>query len=100
MVDGEMFYEETFEFLPNWQSVDFNIFLQNIPNEAKVIQLIVENQDGIQHIEELYNSNKGAGRMFLIIGLPIIGTIAISTTTVVLVRVRIKKNKIIKEELD
>ena len=100
MVDGETFYEEAFEFLPNWQFVEFNIFLQNIPNDVKVVQLIVENQDGIQHIEELYNSNKGAGRMFLIIGLPIIGTIAISTTTVVLVRIRIKKNKIIKEVLN
>lgn len=94
LVDNEKFYEEAFEFLPNWQPVNQSIHLQDIPNDAEIIQLIIESQDGTQYIEELY-SNQKTNRKFLTIGLPIIGGFTIIALTIILVWFKRRKRSII-----
>jgi hypothetical protein len=55
-VDRETLFEEEVIFLPQWQPNNVIISLQNIESNAKRIELVVENEDGIQSIISLYKN--------------------------------------------
>ncbi|MFW9853274.1 MAG: aryl-sulfate sulfotransferase [Candidatus Thorarchaeota archaeon] len=54
IVDDEEIYSDTFEFPAYWKAHNLSISLDNIPKNAKSIELIIENQDDIQGISILY----------------------------------------------
>ena len=54
IVDNEEIYSDTFEFPAHWKAHSLSISLDNIPKDAKSIELIIENQDNIQSINLLY----------------------------------------------
>ncbi|MFX0045239.1 MAG: hypothetical protein ACFE8Z_05285, partial [Candidatus Hermodarchaeota archaeon] len=54
LADGQEIYEETFEFLPHWQENSFQFSVTNIPSNSKLIEIVVENSDGIEGRLPLY----------------------------------------------
>ncbi len=73
-VNKKIIYERKINFLPQWQPNNFQISLSNISNSVRKIQIIVENQDGIQTIDEIYNSGWSKGKIALTVTTPIIGS--------------------------
>ena len=54
VIDGQEFYQESFEFSPQWQSTTLEISIDNLPSSVKTIKLIIENSDGITNTAILY----------------------------------------------
>ena len=72
-VDKDTVYENEFNFLPQWQPNIMEISLNNIKSNAKRINIILENEDGIQTIVEIYNAGWTTRNTVLVIAIPVIG---------------------------
>ncbi|MCG3220332.1 MAG: aryl-sulfate sulfotransferase, partial [Candidatus Heimdallarchaeota archaeon] len=53
LVDRKVVFQDDYFFLPQWQPNNMLISLQNIKSNAKRIEIVVENQDGIQTVKSL-----------------------------------------------
>ncbi|MFW9992778.1 MAG: aryl-sulfate sulfotransferase [Candidatus Odinarchaeota archaeon] len=100
IVDGEEIYEETFEFLPQWQPKTLEITLNNLP-AAKNIVIIIENSDGMkksviiyQESSDLFSFLIKTAPVIIIVGL---GSSVIAIPAVILVRRTIKKRRYSEE---
>jgi len=58
LVDRKVVFQDDIIFLPQWLPNNIQISLQNVKTNAKRIEIIVENQDGVQTVESLLNNSK------------------------------------------
>ena len=70
LVDRKVVFQNDFIFLPQWQPNNLQISLQNIQTNAKNIEIVVENQDGIQTVVSLLNNSKRRDIIILSITIP------------------------------
>ncbi|NPD90526.1 MAG: hypothetical protein HGN29_17570 [Asgard group archaeon] len=94
MVDKNIVYENDFSFLPQWQPSIMEISLNSIKSNAKKINLILENEDGIQTIIEIYNVGWTTGNTVLVTVIPVVGS-SLIVTLVILER----KKKLISQKI-
>ncbi|MFX0062301.1 MAG: aryl-sulfate sulfotransferase [Candidatus Hermodarchaeota archaeon] len=52
--DAQEIYQESFEFLPQWQPITLEITMNNLPSNVRVVMLIIENIDGIKNSVIIY----------------------------------------------
>jgi hypothetical protein len=70
--------------------------LNNIKSNAKKINLIIENEDGIQTIIEIFNAGWTAGNTVLVVVVPVIG-IGIATLVVLEIKKKFVSQKILRK---
>lgn len=99
IVDGQEFYQESFEFLPQWQQNTFNLSFNDLPSKANVIELIVENDDNIQNIIVIYKKTSDFNSQYGSI-LLILGGLLVATPITVFSLKKIRKNRDFQRELD
>lgn len=58
--DGQEVYQESFVFLRQWQDTNLQFSVSNLPSNSKLIEIVVENSDGIEGQLYLYDE-RGEG---------------------------------------
>jgi hypothetical protein len=85
--DGEEIFSESFEFLPQWQSYDFEITLDNLSSNSRIIELVIENSDGFTNTVIIHQASDD--NLFLYVGIPLfIGSTAVIILSAVILRKR------------
>ncbi len=90
IADGEVIYEDDFIFEAYFKSNFLNISLTNVPSNVKLLEIIVENQDGIKGIEILFDKSLPIGTILVSTLVPI-GTVGILVGAYFILK---KKNKL------
>ncbi|MFX0126402.1 MAG: aryl-sulfate sulfotransferase, partial [Candidatus Hodarchaeota archaeon] len=54
IANNQEIYQESFEFLPQWQPKTFEITVNSLPNSVNSIELIIENSDEIKNTVVIY----------------------------------------------
>ncbi|MFX1579874.1 MAG: aryl-sulfate sulfotransferase [Promethearchaeota archaeon] len=84
LVNGDVFYQEDFEFLPQWLETNLEISLSSLPTIVNTIEIVIENSDGITN--SVYVVGSGPQSVdpvfFVLVGL----MVAIPVVLVVLVK--------------
>jgi hypothetical protein len=55
VADGQEVYQDSFEFLRQWQDTSFQFAVSGISSSTKLIEIVVENDDGIEGRFTLYD---------------------------------------------
>ncbi|MFX0091158.1 MAG: aryl-sulfate sulfotransferase [Candidatus Hodarchaeota archaeon] len=58
VADQQEIYQEAFEFLPQWQPNILDISVNNLPSNAKIVEIIIENSDGIKNSVIIYQESE------------------------------------------
>ncbi|MFW9849424.1 MAG: aryl-sulfate sulfotransferase [Candidatus Thorarchaeota archaeon] len=84
LVNGDVFYHEDFEFLPQWLETNLEISLNSLPTIVNTIEIVIENSDGITNSVYVVGSGPQsvAPVFFVLVGL----MVAIPVVLVVLVK--------------
>ncbi len=106
VADGHVIYEESFEFLPQWQPNTLEISLTTLPSDVKIVDLVIENSDGVINSAMIYQKpSSGSNDLFSILtsNLPLVigAVIAIPLITIpigVILWKKIKKPRKHSEE--
>ncbi|MFX1285685.1 MAG: aryl-sulfate sulfotransferase [Promethearchaeota archaeon] len=96
VADGQEVSQESFEFLPHWQPTTFEITVNNLPSNAKAVEIIIENNDGIRNSVIIYEKSQN---VLLSYGpvLFLIGSVLVAIP-VVIAYVKIKRKRDILEQ--
>jgi hypothetical protein len=68
--NNKIIFEQNFEFLPQWQPQNIQISLSEIKSNPNRINLIIETEDGIQTVVEIFNSGWKTRNTVLLIVIP------------------------------
>lgn len=58
IANREEIYQESFEFLPQWQPNTFEITVNNLSSDVKVVEMIIENNYGIENSLIIYQKSR------------------------------------------
>ncbi|MHA1217735.1 MAG: hypothetical protein ACTSO5_03520, partial [Candidatus Heimdallarchaeaceae archaeon] len=94
LADNQIIYENSFDFLPTWQPNNISISIDDLATTTKNLQLIIEDQDGIQTIIELY-----AGGLSLLNKILIPSVIVMTTGLLIVTYVILSKKDILPKIL-
>ncbi|MFW9886862.1 MAG: aryl-sulfate sulfotransferase [Candidatus Thorarchaeota archaeon] len=82
VADGQEVYQDSFEFLRQWQDTSFQFTVSGLSSSTKFIEIIVENSDGIEGHFTLYDERVPAPPLSLTI-LLIIGSAVVAVPVVI-----------------
>ncbi|MFW9905830.1 MAG: aryl-sulfate sulfotransferase [Candidatus Thorarchaeota archaeon] len=85
IADEKEIHQETFEFFPQWEATTFSISINNLPSNAKIVKLVIENSDGISNSLILYQKVNSS---FLILDsvILLLGGIMVAIPSVILIK--------------
>jgi hypothetical protein len=84
LVNGNEFYNGTFEFQPQWIATNLSISLTNLPSNVNSIDIVIRNSDGIESTLRIFGSEPQFIDPTVYVGVGMI--IAVPVATVVLIR--------------
>ncbi|MHA1199872.1 MAG: aryl-sulfate sulfotransferase [Candidatus Heimdallarchaeaceae archaeon] len=90
IADGEIIYEDDFSFEAYFKSNILNISLTSVPSSVKHLEIVIENQDGIQGVEILFHKGSSISTILISTLVPV-GTVGIFIGTYFILK---KKNKL------
>lgn len=93
IADEEVIYQEFFEFKSQWQPNTFEIVVNNLPSNVKVVEIVIENSDGIKRSLIIYRETSSPP--FLINGVMLIfGGLMVAIPSVIVFRESMKMRRL------
>ncbi|MCG3260822.1 MAG: hypothetical protein H7644_13800, partial [Candidatus Heimdallarchaeota archaeon] len=86
LADNQIIYENSFDFLPTWQPKNISISIDDLATNTKKLQLVIEDQDGIQTIIDLYTGGMSLLNKILIPSVIIVTTGLLIATYAILAK--------------
>ncbi len=96
VADGQEVSQKSFEFLPHWQPTTFEITVNNLPSNAKVVEIIIENNDNIKNSVIIYQQSQNILFSYGPI-LFLIGSVMVAIPTII-VYVKVRSTREIQEQ--
>jgi hypothetical protein len=96
-INRKIVYESDFNFNSQWQPSNIEISLNNVISRANKINLIIETEDGIQTIIQIFDANWTTGNTIMVIIIPFIG-IGIITLVVLEIKSKFVSKRILRKD--